>query len=75
MDKETTLSRKRVEDAEIEMNQEQEDMRNAEKVGLTTTQPEPTFEEMLQAIRDSLSYLGINDGEDAADKDDDEEDP
>jgi len=43
----------------------QEEMRNAEKAGLTTAKPETTFEEMLNAIGDSLSNLACsNDRED-----------
>jgi len=50
-------------------------MRKAEKVGLTTTKPEITFQEMLNAIRDSLSDpASSDDGEDGEDEDDDEGD-
>jgi len=50
-------------------------MRNAEKGGLTTTKPETTFEEMLNAFWDSLSDLArSDDGEDGEDEDDDEAD-
>jgi len=55
--------------------QHQEDMRNAEKAGSTTRKPEKTFEEMLYAIRDSLTDLeSSNDAEDEEDETDDEED-
>jgi len=51
-------------------------MGNAEKVGLTTTKSETTFEEMLNATRDSLKNLvSSDDGEDEEDEDSDEEDP
>ena len=51
-------------------------MRNAEKAGLTTTKPETTFEEMLNARGDSLSNLASSDiGENGEDEDDDEADP
>jgi len=76
MERETAVARKRVEDAETAIKQEQDDMRNAEKEGLTTTKPETTFEEMLNAIGVSLSDLAnSDDGEHGEDEDDDEEDP
>jgi len=76
VERETTVARKRVEDAETAIEQEQDDMRNAEKAGLTTTKPETTFEAMLNAKGDSLSDLACsNDGEDGEDDDDDEEHP
>jgi len=46
VERETALARKRVEDAETAIQQVQDDMRNAEKAGLTTTKPETTSEEM-----------------------------
>jgi len=62
------VARKRVEHAETAIEQKQDDMRNAEKVGLTTTKPETTSEEMVKAIGDSLSDLAIaDDGEDGED--------
>ena len=70
------MARKRVEDTETASKQEQDDMRNAEKAGLTTTKPETSFEVMLNAIRDSLSNRASSDNEeDGEDEDDDEEDP
>jgi len=76
VERETTVARKRVEDAEIAIKQEQDDMRNAEKGGLTTTKPETTFQEMLSAIRDSLSDLASSEDEEDGEADnDDEEDP
>ena len=36
MERETTVARKRVEDAETAIKQKQEDMSNVEKAGLTT---------------------------------------
>jgi len=73
---ETAVARKRVEDTETASKQEQDDMRNAEKAGLTTTKPETSFEVMLNAIRDSLSNRASSDNEeDGEDEDDDEEDP
>ena len=38
------MARKRVEDAKTAIKKEQDDMRNAEKAGLTTTKPETSFE-------------------------------
>jgi len=76
VERETTVARKLVLDAEIAIKQEQDDMRNAEKAGVTTTKPERTFGEMLNAIGDCLSDLASsNDQEDREDEDDDEEDP
>jgi hypothetical protein len=51
-------------------------MRNAENAGSTTTKPEMTFEEMLNALGNSLSALGSCDnGEDGEDEDDDNDAP
>ena len=76
VERETAVPRKRVEDAETAIKQEQDDMRNAEKAGLTTTMPETTFEEMLNAIGDCLSDLAsFEDEEDGEDEDDEEDDP
>ena len=51
-------------------------MTNAEKAELTTTKPETTFEEMLNAIGESLSDLASSDEEeDGEDEDDEKEDP
>jgi len=55
--------------------QEQEDMENARNMGLTTRKPERTFEEMVNAIRDSLSDLASSDlQEDVEDERDDDQD-
>jgi hypothetical protein len=43
----TTLARKRVQDAETAIMQEQKDMTTAESTGGTTRKPETMFEEML----------------------------
>jgi len=76
VERETAVARKRVEDAEIAIEQQQDDMRNAEKAGLTITKPEKTFQKMLNAIGDSLSDLARSDNqEDGEDEDDDEGDP
>jgi hypothetical protein len=48
-------------------------MTHAEIAGLTSREPEKTFEEMLAAIGDSLSDLASsNDGEDGEDEDDED---
>ena len=76
VDRETALGSRRVQDAETAIKQEQEDMRNAEKAGLTTTKPETAFEDILNSIRDDLSKLASSDdGKAGAEQDDDEEDP
>jgi len=69
----TTGAKKRVADTEAAVQQEQEDVMHAETVGLTSTEPEKTFEEMLVAMWDSLSDLaGSDDGEDGEGDDDEE---
>jgi len=76
VDRETAVARKRVQDAETANMQELDHMGNVEMAGLTTTKPETTFEEMVNAIRDDLSDLASSeDIQDGEDKDDDEEDP
>jgi hypothetical protein len=60
-----------VEDAEVPVQQEKEGMKHAAITGLTTREPEKTFEEMMVAIGGSLSDLVDSDvGEDGADEDD-----
>jgi len=66
VERETAVARKRVEDAETAIKQRQEDMSNVEKAGLTTREPEKTFEEMLNAIGDGLSDLARSDDEEDA---------
>jgi len=73
VERETAVARKRVEDAETAIKQRQGDMSNVEKAGLTTGEPEKTFEGMLNSIRDSLSDLASSDDEeDAEDEQDDD---
>jgi len=73
VEKETAGARNRVEDAEAAVEQEQDDMMHAEIVGLTSREPEKTFEEILVAIGDSLSDLASSDhGENGEDEDDEE---
>jgi hypothetical protein len=62
-----------VEDAEVPVQQEKEGMKHAAITGLTTREPEKTFEEMMVAIGGSLSDLAHSDvGEDGADEDNEE---
>jgi len=76
VEREAAVARKPVGDAVAAIEQEQDDMRTANKAGLTTTMPETTFEEMLNAIRDSVSDLASSDNEEVVeDEDEDEEDP
>jgi hypothetical protein len=57
------------------MMQEQEHMGKVEKGQSTTTKPEITFEEVLNAIGDSLSALASSeDEENGEDEEDDESD-
>jgi len=72
VERESAVARKRVEDAETAIKQKQEDMSNVDKAELTTRKPEKTFEEMLNAIGDSLSDLASSNNE--ADPEDEEED-
>jgi len=73
VERETAVPSKRVQDAETAIMQELKDMTTAESVGATTRNAETTFEEMLNAIRDSLSNLACSNNEqDGEDKDDDD---
>ena len=75
VDRETAVARKRVQDAETAIIQEQEHMRNVAKAWSPTTKPETSFGEMLNTIGDSLSNLASSkDEEDGEDIDDDERD-
>jgi hypothetical protein len=70
---ETSGARKRVEDAEAAVQQEQDDMTHAEVTGLMSRASEKTFQEMLVAIGYSLSDLSSSDhGEDGMKQDDEE---
>jgi hypothetical protein len=74
VERETAVASKRVQDAETAMMQEQEHMENVEMRRSTTTKPEITFEQMLNAVGDSLSDLASSEDEqDGEDEDDDEE--
>jgi len=73
VERETAGARKRVDDTEAAVQQEQDNMTHAEIAGLTSTEPKKRFEEMLVAIGDSLSDLASSDnGEDGEDEDDEE---
>jgi hypothetical protein len=75
VDRETAVASKPVQNAETLIMQEQEHVRHVGKARSTTTQPETTFKEMLNAIGDSLSNLARSkDEEDGEDENDDEED-
>jgi len=75
VERETAVARQRVQDAETAIMHEQEYMCNVETGRSTTTKPGIPFEEMLNAIRDSLSDLASSeDEENGEDEDDDEED-
>jgi len=75
VERETAVARKRVQDAQTAMMQQKEHMVNVEKGRSITTKPEIRFDEMLNAIGDSLSDLASSeDEEDGEDNDDDEED-
>jgi len=72
MERETAVARKRVQDTETAIMQ---DMTTAENGGATTGKPETMFEDMLNAIGDSLSDLASSDDEqNGEDRADDEED-
>jgi len=70
VERETAGARKRVEHLEAAVQQEQDDMVRTEVSGLTSREPEKTFEEMMAAIGYSLSDLASSDdGEDGEDED------
>ena len=75
MDKETAVARKRVQGTKAVMLKEPEDLRNAERAGLTTRTSDKPFEDIFNGIRDSLMDLASWDvEEDGEDETDDEED-
>jgi hypothetical protein len=72
VERETTVARKRVPDAETGIIQE---MTTAENRGAKTGKPETTFEDMLNTVRDTLSNLPSSDHEqDGEHMEDNEED-
>ena len=74
VDRETTVARKQVQDTDTAIINEQEDMRNDDKAGLTTREQEKTFDEMLNAIGDGLSNLASSDDEEVGEDEEDDED-
>jgi len=75
VERETAVARYQVQDAETVIMQELKDMTTAENAVATTRKPDTMFEEMLNAIRDSLSDLASsNDEQSREDMEDDEED-
>jgi hypothetical protein len=72
VERQTGGARKLVEDAEAAVQQEPDDMTQAEMVRLTSREPEKTFEEMLVAIGASLSDHASSDNGEDGEKQDDE---
>jgi len=71
VERETSWARKRVDNTEALVQQEQEDVKNVEQVGFKNSEPNKTFEEMIVAIGDSVSDLASSEnGDDEEDKDD-----
>jgi nitrate reductase beta subunit len=71
VERETTGARKRAEDAEAAIEQEQEDIQAAENLGLMTRKPEKMFHQMMVAIIDRRTNIESSDTrEDGEDKDD-----
>ena len=74
-DRQTAVARMPVQDAETAIMQEQQHMRIVEKARLTTAKRETTFEEIFNAIGDSLSDLASSKNEeDVHDENVDEKD-
>jgi len=72
VERETARARKWVEGAEAAVQQEQENTKHAEIVGLIPREPALAFEEIMVAIWDSLSDLASSDnGDDGDDEDND----
>jgi hypothetical protein len=75
LDRETAVARIRVQDTEKAMMQEQELMGNFEEGRYTTIKHGISFQEMLNAVGDSLSDLATSENEgEGGDHDDDEKD-
>ena len=73
MDRDTTVARIRVQDAESAIKHEAEDVWNADLVWSTTRKPQKTLEEMLNAIRDSLRAVESSDDEEDREYESDDE--
>jgi len=70
----TAVARKRLQDAETAIMQEQEDMRNTKNARFTTTKTETTYMDMFNAIGESLrDRASSNDEEDGEDEDDEKD--
>jgi hypothetical protein len=74
VERETAGAEMQVEVAERAIMQEQEDESNPEHEQSTTTKPDTTFEEMLNAIADSGSDLANSDDEEDVEDEEDGED-
>jgi len=73
VERETTVAKPRVEDAEAAVEQEQEDIGGAESGGLTARESGETFDVMLDTIGDSLNDLARSDDEEDGEDDQDTE--
>jgi hypothetical protein len=73
VERKTIVSTNRVQDAETAMMQEHGHMGNVENGRSTTTKSERAFEEMLNAVGDSLSDLGSSEEEEDGEDEDDNE--
>jgi hypothetical protein len=74
VERETVVARKPVPDAVTAILEELKDMTTAESAVGTTRKPETIFEEILNAIADSLSNFATSDDEQDGEDEDDEED-
>jgi len=73
VERETAVATMRVQDAETAIMQELKDMTTAESAWATTRKPETMFEDMLNAIGDSLSDLSSSVNEQDGEDDEDDE--
>jgi hypothetical protein len=73
VERETNVARMQVKDTETSIVQEQEDIRGAESEGMTCGEPSQAFEDMLDAVGDSLSDLVSLDCEEDGEDDHDAE--
>jgi len=72
-ERETAGARKRVEDAEAAVQQEQQDMKNAENAALMNRVPKKSLQEMMVAVRENLSDSACSDDGEVGEDTDDEE--
>jgi hypothetical protein len=73
VERQTAGARKRVDDADAAVPQEQDNIKHADIAGLANGEPEKCFVEVTVASRDSLGDLGCSDdGENLEDEDDQE---